>query len=170
MPADFTRVNPNTGTAPVFRTRRDADITRRIYERHPVLVDRSQGVRAARLAGPLPHDVPHGQRLSSLPHCRSSWTRMGFYPVQGNRWKKGEELYLSLYEGKMVQTFDHRAASAVVNPSNLKRPSQTRETTGTEHADPVWLPNPRFWVPSREVERSMPSTHGCDDSLQKSLD
>ena len=40
-PADFARVNPNTGTAPVFRTRRDADITRRIYERHPVLVDRS---------------------------------------------------------------------------------------------------------------------------------
>ena len=42
-PADFARVNPNTGTAPVFRTRRDADITRRIYESHPVLVDRSQG-------------------------------------------------------------------------------------------------------------------------------
>ena len=42
-PADFARVNPNTGTAPVFRTRRDADITRRIYENHPVLVDRSNG-------------------------------------------------------------------------------------------------------------------------------
>ena len=40
-PDDFARVNPNTGTAPVFRTRRDADITRRIYERHPVLVDHS---------------------------------------------------------------------------------------------------------------------------------
>ena len=35
-PEDFARVNPNTGTAPVFRTRRDAEITRRIYERHPV--------------------------------------------------------------------------------------------------------------------------------------
>ena len=42
-PDDFMRVNPNTGTAPIFRTRRDADITRRIYERHPVLVDRSGG-------------------------------------------------------------------------------------------------------------------------------
>ena len=35
-PEDFARVNPNTGTAPVFRTRRDAEITRVIYERHPV--------------------------------------------------------------------------------------------------------------------------------------
>ena len=24
----------------------------------------------------------------------------GFYPVQGNRWKKGDELYLPLYEGR----------------------------------------------------------------------
>ena len=27
-PTDFSRVNPNTGTAPVFRSRRDAEITR----------------------------------------------------------------------------------------------------------------------------------------------
>ena len=42
-PDDFSKVNPNTGTAPIFRTRRDAVeiITRRIYEQHPVLVDRS---------------------------------------------------------------------------------------------------------------------------------
>ena len=42
-PDDFARVNPNTGTAPVFRSQRDAEITRGIYEQHPVLVDRSQG-------------------------------------------------------------------------------------------------------------------------------
>ena len=49
-PVDFARVNPNTGTAPVFRTRRDADITRRIYERHPILVDRSGDDENPRLA------------------------------------------------------------------------------------------------------------------------
>ena len=42
-PDDFAKVNPNTGTAPIFRTRRNADITRRIYEKHPVLIDRSHG-------------------------------------------------------------------------------------------------------------------------------
>ncbi|MBP9524016.1 MAG: Eco57I restriction-modification methylase domain-containing protein, partial [Ottowia sp.] len=36
--ADFARVNPNTGAAPIFRSRRDADITLGIYARHPVLV------------------------------------------------------------------------------------------------------------------------------------
>ena len=34
----------------------------------------------------------------------------GFYRVEGNRWKKGEELYLPLYEGKYgAPAFDHRA-------------------------------------------------------------
>ena len=70
----------------------------------------------------------------------------GFYPVQGNRWKRGDEMYLPLYEGKMVQAFDHRAASVVVNPRNLNRPAQPRQATLEEHADPNWLPDPQFWV------------------------
>jgi hypothetical protein len=39
---DFSRVNPNTGTAPIFRTQRDAELTTAIYNRLPVLVDRSE--------------------------------------------------------------------------------------------------------------------------------
>ena len=41
--ADFARVNPNTGTAPIFRSRRDAKLTTAVYGRLPVLVDRSSG-------------------------------------------------------------------------------------------------------------------------------
>ena len=65
--SDFARVNPNTGTAPIFRTRRDAEITRRIYERHPVLVDRSQGRRAQSVARPSHvRHVRYDQRLAPL--------------------------------------------------------------------------------------------------------
>src|SRR5204863_909962 len=39
-PNDFAAVNPNTGTAPVFRSQRDAEITLDIYRRLPVLIDR----------------------------------------------------------------------------------------------------------------------------------
>ena len=69
-PADFARVNPNTGTAPVFRTRRDADITRRIYERHPVLVDRSGDEEVRAWPVRVRAHVRHDQRLPSLPHRR----------------------------------------------------------------------------------------------------
>ena len=146
-PADFNRVNPNTGTAPVFRTRRDAEITRRIYERHPVLVNRSGG--GERRAWPVRyHTMFHMTNDSHLFRTAAQLDDEGFYRVEGkgNRWQKGDELYLPLYEGKMVQAFDHRAASVVVNPKNLNRPAQPREATLGEHADTGWLPTPQFWV------------------------
>ena len=46
----------------------------------------------------------------------------------------------------MVQAFDHRAASVVVNPQNLNRPAQPRQATREEHVDTNWLPDPQFWV------------------------
>ena len=123
-PADFARVNPNTATAPIFRTRRDAAITRGIYERHPVLVDRSDGKEHK--TWPVKYmTMFHMANDSHLFRTAAQLEAAGFYPVQGNRWKRGEELYLPLYEGKMVQAFDHRAAS--VGPSTLrtcKRPAQ----------------------------------------------
>ena len=148
-PEDFARVNPNTGTAPVFRTRRDAQITRGIYERHPVLVDRSGDEE--RKVWPVRY-LRMFDMTNDSHHFRTA-ERMdaeGFYPVQGNRWKKGQEVYLPLYEGKMVQAFDHRAASVVVNPKNLNRPAQPREATTEEHGNPDWLPDPQFWVSEDE--------------------
>ena len=90
-PSDFARVNPNTGTAPVFRTRRDADITRGIYERHPVLVDRSSGKE--RRVWPVGHlrqfDMTNDSHVFRMANQLES---EGFYPVQGcHRWKKGDE-------------------------------------------------------------------------------
>ncbi|MFS8806470.1 DUF559 domain-containing protein, partial [Synechococcus sp. R6-10] len=40
---DIARINPNTRTLPVFRTRQDADLTRAIYQRVPVLVNEHTG-------------------------------------------------------------------------------------------------------------------------------
>ena len=148
-PADFDRVNPNTGTAPVFRTRRDAEITRGIYDRHPVLVDRSGG--GERRMWPVRyHTMFHMTNDSHLFRTAAQLDDEGFYRIEGNRWKKGDEVYLSLYEGKMVQAFDHRAASVVVNPKNLNRPAQPRETSLAEHADTRWLPEPQFWINESE--------------------
>ena len=149
-PADFDRVNPNTGTAPVFRTRRDAEITRSIYEQHPVLVDRSGG--GERRAWPVRyHTMFHMTNDSHLFRTAAQLDNEGFYRVEGNRWKRGEELYLPLYEGKMVQAFDHRAASVVVNLNNLNRPALPKETSFAEHVDTGWVPEPQFWVDEREV-------------------
>ena len=144
-PADFTRVNPNTGTAPVFRSRRDADITRRIYERHPVLVDRSGAHE--RKVWPVKYTTMfHMANDSHLFRTAEQLEAEGFYPVEGNRWKQGKELYLPLYEGKMVQAFDHRAADTTVNEQNLFRPGQQETISTSEKQNFGRLPIPRYFV------------------------
>ena len=155
-PSHFAQVNPNTGTAPVFRTRRDAEITRSIYERHPVLVDRSGDevrrmwpVRYVRM-----FDMTNDSRLFRRA---SELQAEGYYPVQGNLYRRGKESFLPLYEGKMVQAFDHRAASVAVNPENLNRPAQPRDASPDEHANPNWLPSPQYWVPASECSSTLGS-------------
>ena len=153
-PSHFAQVNPNTGTAPVFRTRRDAEITRSIYERHPVLVDRSDGEE--RKVWPVRyHTMFHMTNDSRLFQTASELQAEGYYPVQGNRWKKGEELCLPLYQGRMIHQFDHRANSVVANPENVHNPYLSEEVTETQHADPGFLPATQYWVPSEEVEETL---------------
>jgi hypothetical protein len=149
-PADFVSVNPNTGTAPVFRSRRDAEITVDVYRRLPVLVDRR---------GTVPKQVWPVRYLrmfdmtndSALFRTAAELERLGAYRVAGGRWRKGNAEWLPLYEGKMVQAYDHRAASVVINPRNLNRPAQPEPSTLTQHQDVGWSPTPQFWVESTEI-------------------
>ena len=151
-PADFARVNPNTGTAPVFRTRRDADITRRIYEHHPVLVDRSHGEETRAWPVRFMQGLFNMTSDSHLFRTAAQLETAGFYPVQGNRWRRAEKLYLPLYEGKMVQAYDHRAASITNREGNLFRPGQPDRTTPEEYRDPSFGPRPRYWIDRHWME------------------
>ncbi len=144
--ADFGNVNPNTGTAPIFRTRRDMALTTSIYSRLPVLVDRSEGVPVA--AWPVRYvrmfDMTNDSRLFRTRDELE--TREGAWNVGGNLFRSEAGSWVPLYEGKMVQAYDHRAASVIVNANNVKRPAQPFETTIVQHSDPSWLPDPQFWV------------------------
>ena len=155
-PDDFARVNPNTGTAPVFRSRRDADITRGIYERHPVLVDHS-GDEESRVWSIKYSTMFHMANASHHFRTAIQLEAEGFYPVESNRWKRGEELYLPLYQGRMIHQFDHRANSVKYNPDNTINPYLSVAVTADEHADPSFSPMTQYWVLDEEVSSNMPA-------------
>ena len=148
--ADFARVNPNTGTAPIFRSRRDAELTTAIYDRLPVLVDRSSG--EAVKAWPVKYSTMfHMTNDSGKFRTRSELEEEeGAWPVGANRYESLSGEWVPLYEGKMVQAFDHRAASIVINPRNLHRPAQPKPTGPEQHRDRNWLPDPQYWVSASE--------------------
>ena len=143
---DFAAVNPNTGTAPIFRTRRDAELTTAIYRRLPVLVDRSTGKEVKTWPvkyATMFHMTNDSGRFRTREELEE---REGAWPVGGNRFDSATGEWVPLYEGKMVQAFDHRAASIVIKPENLHRPAQPLPATLERHRDPSWLPDPQFWV------------------------
>ena len=148
--ADFARVNPNTGTAPIFRSRRDAELTTAIYDRLPVLVDRSSGetVKVWPVKYTRMFDMTND---SGLFRTRAELEeREGAYPIGGNRFGSPSGDWVPLYEGKMVQAFDHRAANVIINPENRHRPAQPQPATPAQHRDPDWLPDSQYWVPALE--------------------
>ena len=158
-PEDFARANPNTGTAPIFRTRRDADITRFIYERHPVLVDQSQ--EEERRAWPVRYNRMFDMTNDShLFRTAAQLDSDGFIPVPGNFWKKGDELYLPLYQGRMIHQFDHRFNSVRVNPENTHNPYLSEEVTEEQHSDPNFLPQTQYWVQDSSIEPVIPLSRG----------
>ena len=143
---DFARVNPNTGTAPIFRSKRDADLTTAIYNNAVPLVDRSSGSEVK--AWPVKYATMfHMTNDSSLFRTRSELDELeNAYPTGQNIFGSASGNWLPLFEGKMVQAYDHRAASVVINPENQHRPAQPFPATSVQHKDPSWLPDPQYWV------------------------
>jgi hypothetical protein len=134
-PYDIALLNPNTRTCPVFRTRADAELTKAIYRRVPVLVNEAIGEN--------PWGVTFRQGLFNMT------SDSGLF-----RTEPGPG-YVPLYEGKMFQAFDHRAAGIVVNTANVSRQAQPDSTTPEQYADPDFIPTARYWVDSEEVEKRL---------------
>lgn len=149
---DFARVNPNTGTAPIFRSRRDAELTTRIYANAKVLVDRSGGDEQR--AWPVKYTTMfHMTNDSGLFRTRVELEeKEGAWPIAGNRFGSAAGEWAPLYVGRMIHQFDHRAASVEVNDENIHNPALSGAISAEQKSDPNFLPTPQFWVAERAVE------------------
>jgi hypothetical protein len=150
---DMALMNPNTRTCPVFRSRRDAELTKAIYRRVPVLIDRN------RKQGGNPWGIKfvtmfHQTNDAELFRSREDLVKLGA-KQDGNRWKKGKQVFLPLYEAKMVQAYDHRAAGVVIEKENWMRQGQTEPTSLVFHQNPEFVVQPRWWVESGDVGKAI---------------
>lgn len=154
---DFARVNPNTGTAPIFRTRRDMALTTAIYERCPVLMDKSGDetvtawpVKYIRMLD-MANDSSKFRTQTELAESEGAWQ------IELNCWQSESHNWVPLYEGKMLQIFDHRAADITINDDNLFRPGQQTGLTVDEHQKPNRFAMPRYWVAADQTAWEAPT-------------
>jgi len=148
-PKDLKLLNPNTRTCPIFRTRRDADLTKQVYKQVPILIDRNRqlggnpwGVSFCRMFD----QTNDAERFIEGAKLLSDGFRL-----TGNRWTKNKDVYLPLYEAKMIQAYDHRAAGVKIAAGNWMRQGQTEETSLVEHQNPEFVVQPRYWVDEAPV-------------------
>ena len=127
-PEEFRLISPNTLTCPVFRSERDAELTKKIYGAAPVLIKEGQ-----------PDGNPWGISFMAMMHM-SGDSHLFYDAPDTNR--------VPLYEAKMIHQFDHRWATYTPE-------GDSRGVSVQEKADPELAVTPRYWVDAAEVEERL---------------
>jgi hypothetical protein len=142
---DIALLNPNTGTCPIFRTARDAEITRQLYRSAPVLVREGEPEES-----PWKVSFKLMFQMNTDSHLFCTFPEMitnGFKLIEERWFQRGEDVWLPLFEGKLFHQFDHRFASFVAKGDGL----ETCDVTENEHHDPFFTVSPRYWITEKEV-------------------
>ena len=124
---DIALINPNTRTCPVFRSQIDAELTKKIYSRVPVLIDEALGEDGN------PWSIGFRQGLFNM----TSDSHLFFDDGSASR--------LPLYEAKLIHHYDHRWATYDDDGSS-------RDVTMAKKQDPDFQVTPRYWVERGEVQ------------------
>jgi hypothetical protein len=146
-------LNPNSGSAPVFRGAADAELTAKMYGTSVILVNERDASQGNKWNIQFHTRIWHMSEDSAFFMNADELLQSG-YIRDGRLWRKEDFERVPLYEAKLMYTYDHRAAS-------YSRDSDDRgyrvlpPATDSEHADPHFEPEPFYWVPKNEVERRL---------------
>ena len=151
---DLELINPNTETSPIFRSRQDADLTKKIYHEFPIFVSEKNkqndwGIKLSSMF--------HMSNDSYLFETRSDFNEQDLVS-KGNRLveSNSKERY-SLYEAKMFWLYNHRLSSFTgdkieyTKADNLHRPS--------------FISQGKFWIKSEFVSKKLNSSKENQTSL-----
>jgi hypothetical protein len=155
--AEFSLLNPNTGNCPIFRSQADAELTKAIYRRVPVLWREATDDRPEENPWRLKFSQGLFNMASDSHHFRTADDlKADGYRREGSIFVSPSDLYLPLYEAKMLHQFDHRhstyegATEKQLNVNILPQP------TAEQKCDPSFVVQPRYWVREEVVESVIP--------------
>lgn len=150
-PAELMMLNPNTSTATFFRTSRDSKLLVHIYSRTPIL----------HRDGP-PAVNPWNANLWSMFHMTNDSGLFVEKENLGRCFDSQQDIpvtdsgkYLRLYEGKMINHYDHRFADAAAPATGQRIRASSEKISAAEHANSSRFAVPRYWVGQQDcLEKS----------------
>lgn len=145
---DLALLNPNTRTCPIFRSQHDAELTKAIYRRVPVLI--KEGPPEVNL-----WDIGFLRMIdmandSGLFRTRERLEAENWH-LEGNTFLKEGQRFLPLYEGKMFWHFDHRFGTYEGQTEAQANQGKLPELDPQKHANPLLFALPRYWIEASVV-------------------
>jgi N-6 DNA Methylase len=135
-PAQISRINPTTKTAPVFRARRDAELTSVIYDRVPEFA----------LAGADEWNPRFFKKMFDFGIHQDL--------IEFSMERPSPE-HLPVYEAKMFWLFDHRAATYHDVSADKVAAGKARYPSPNELGEPRFEPAFRCWVLASDFRERM---------------
>jgi hypothetical protein len=143
---------------PIFRSRLDAELTKSIYRRMPILWrEPSRGNPENN-----PWNMKFVQGLFNLSSdseyfCTSEELEGRNYRRNSNVFVGSHDRYLPLYEAKMLHQFDHRWCT-------YDDGAEARDVTVQEKVETTFLVQPRYWVQEGRVDSAVPGVVAPQDA------
>lgn len=143
-PQEFQLINPNTLTCPMFRSERDAELTKKLYRSAPVLIKEAVYAEEGDKRKLLEPEVnPWGIRFSQGLFNMTSDSGLFKSEPAPDRFP--------LYEAKLIHHFDHRYATFIPTAGLKNADWPSRDLTLDEKKTFDNAVSPRYWLDKREV-------------------
>lgn len=140
--SDLRLMNPNTGTAILFRNKKDAAINLKLYNQNPVIINEIESKN--------PFNIKIVQGHFNMTSDSGQFKLINFFENQGATLEKNVFIlngvkYLPLYESKMIYIYNHRYGTYEgVNEDSDDTSLPTPQNEALTNVEYEVLP--RYWV------------------------
>lgn len=142
----LAKVNPTTGTMPIFRSMVDLGIVAKVYDSSPVLIEGTG--RKEIPVWPIKYRqmINMTSRSEGFRTAQMLAEQEGAWPVDNGEFESPAGRWLRLYEGKMVSIFNHRYAGVRNRSNSVSGQGITIHASDDQLSDPNFVPIPRYWI------------------------
>ncbi len=159
---EIAELNPITNTAPLVRGREALEILQEQHKNAQIFVGEDDGKNSE---NPNPWGITY-KRMFDMSTDSDQFIHLDELS-NGTRKTNGDicadsQLYKRLYEGRMVDQYNHRASHAKDADGNLFRSGTKEPTEEVNLANPDFTVNARYYLPSEAVNSKTPSDYPHD--------
>jgi len=176
---DLKLFNPNTKTCPLFPSKKDFEVCKKIYEKNPILINESEYpvnntllMNDTKLLENNPWKIEYWRMYdmsndSGLFHKKEELISKGFTLKKDNEFVKNKTKYIQLYEAKLFTNYNHRHGSFENIPIERRFgvKAEPNHPTIDQKKDTMYEIEPRYWVEQKHVQERCKRKNVKDEPL-----